>query len=639
MKNLFLLFALQISVIAIQAQSDKIDSPTPEVVSEVPTYSIEQFMETVRINTASLSSNGETVLFTSDESGVPNAWAVPFVGGEAVQLTHSSDPVQIHGYFPTDNRFLYSADESGNERSHIYVRNPDGSVRDLTPGDDIRAMFLGWSANIRSFFLATNERNPRRMDIYEMSLENYERALLYQNDQGVLVGAISSDHQLIAFVRRNSNRDSDLFLHDRKTGKEILLSRGEGEVKPIPIDFSPDGRYLYYTTDRESEYRYLARYNTKTGEHETVLQPKWDVMDVSLSPTGRYLVITINNDAQTEARILESATLEPITLPSLPQGDITTISFSLDEKRLTFLIGSGRSPSDIYVLNRDEGSPRLLVRTLNPEIEPEHLVEPEVVRFASYDGLEIPGLLYRPHTASSETRVPVIIWLRGSTGGQARVGYDPLTQYLVNRGYAVYAINHRGSSGYGKSFSDANDKKHGEADLGDVVASKHMLIETGWIDPGRIGVMGPSYGGFMTMAALAFHPEEFEVGVNLYGVTNLVRTLEGWATNRPWSAEALTSFYAEMGDPVTDRERLQRISPLFHADRITKPFLVLHGANDQRVLQAESDEIVAAARANGVPVDYIVFQDEGHGFQKKENQQRAYEAILAFLEKHLKGNR
>jgi dipeptidyl aminopeptidase/acylaminoacyl peptidase len=627
MKRITLLAIAMLVATPLQAQD-----------AEVSSYTIDQFMETVWISTTSLSADGETILFTSDASGVPNAYAVPFGGGDPVQLTHSADAIQVHGYFPADERFLYSADEGGNELTHIYVRNPDGIVEDLTPGENVRALFLGWSPDGHAFFIATNERDPRRMDVYEMSLDGFERTLLYRNDRGVRVGAISPDRRLLAFVRLNSNRDSDLFLYDRQTGQETLLSSGEEEARPRAHGFGADGRHLYYTTDRDSDFRYLVRYDVETGEHRTVLRPAWDVENVSLSPGGRYLAAAVNVDARTEVHLLETATLEPVPLPSLLSGDITAIAFSRDERRLAFLAGSGRSPGDLYVLDLDQGEPRVLVPTLSPEIDPEHLVEPEVVRFASFDGLEIPGLLYRPHTASPDAPVPAMIWLRGSTDGQARVAYYPLIQYLVNRGYAVYAINHRGSSGYGRSFRFASDGRRGEADLGDVIASKRMLIETGWIDPGRIGVMGPSYGGFMTMAALAFHPEEFAVGVNLYGVTNWIRTLEGWATHRPWSAGALASFYAEMGDPVADRERLRRISPLFHADRITKPFLVLHGANDQRVLQIESDEIVAAARANGVPVEYIVFPDEGHGFRKKENQQHAYEAILDFLDRYLKGN-
>lgn len=607
-------------------------------VPRVPTYTIDQFMATVQISSASFSADGETVLFTSDASGVPNVWAVPSAGGVPVQLTQSTEAIQAHGYFPTDERFLYTADEGGNELTHIYVRNPDGTVQDLTPGENVRAVFLSWSLDGRSFFFAANDRDPRQMDVYETTLDGYERTLLYRNDKGARVGAISPDRRLLALIRRNSNNGSDLFVYDRETERETLLSRGAQESRPIPQEFGSEGRYLYYTTDEASEFRYLARYDLETGEHETVMRPEWDVLNATLSPRGHYLTVSVDNDARTELRILDARSLEQVPLPSIPLGDIIAAAFAPDERRLAFRVGSGRSPGDLVVLDLETGEPRMLMRALNPEVELEDLVEPEVVRFDSWDGLEIPGLLYKPHSASAAEPVPALIWLRGSTGGQARIAFDPLIQYLINHGYAVYAINHRGSSGYGRSFLAANDRKHGEADLGDVVASKRMLSETGWIDSERIGVMGPSYGGFMTMAALTFHPDEFAVGVNLFGVTNWIRTLEGWATRRPWAAEALTSFHAEMGDPAADRERLRRISPLFHADRITKPFLVLQGANDARVPQVESDEIVAAARANGVPVEYIDFPDEGHGFRKKENQRRAYEAISDFLDRHLRGS-
>jgi len=257
-----------------------------------------------------------------------------------------------------------------------------------------------------------------------------------------------------------------------------------------------------------------------------------------------------------------------------------------------------------------------------------------VVRFESYDGLEIPGVLYKPHQASSSTPAPALVWVHGGPGGQSRVGFSGLMQYLVNHGYVVYAINNRGSSGYGKSFFAMDDRRHGEADLQDVVASKQMLIETGYVDPDKIGIIGGSYGGYMVVAALAFEPEVFDVGVDIFGVTNWLRTLESIP---PWWEAQKEALYTEMGDPATDRERLERISPLFHASNIVKPLIVLQGANDPRVLQVESDEMVAAVRANGVPVEYIVFPDEGHGFRNKENQKRGYRAILTFLEQYLKG--
>jgi dipeptidyl aminopeptidase/acylaminoacyl peptidase len=226
-----------------------------------------------------------------------------------------------------------------------------------------------------------------------------------------------------------------------------------------------------------------------------------------------------------------------------------------------------------------------------------------------------------------------MVMVHGGPGGQAQVGYFELTQALANRGYVVFDINNRGSSGYGKTFFQMDDRKHGEADLGDVVAAKRMLAGLGYVDTTKIGIIGGSYGGYMTLAAVTLQPDAFKVGVDLFGISNWVRTL----TNVPPYWEAFRkALYQEMGDPKTDSARLRRISPLFNADKIKVPLMVLQGANDPRVLKIESDEIVAAARKNGVPVEYVVFPDEGHGFVKKENEIRGYSGILAFLDQHLK---
>ena len=221
----------------------------------------------------------------------------------------------------------------------------------------------------------------------------------------------------------------------------------------------------------------------------------------------------------------------------------------------------------------------------------------------------------------------------GGPGGQARVGYSSFTQYLVNHGYAVIAVNNRGSSGYGKTFFKLDDLNHGKGDLDDCVEAKKFLASTGVVDADNVAIVGASYGGYMVLAALAFRPEEFTAGVDLFGISNWVRTLKSIP---PWWEYFREALYAELGNPETDEEYLHSISPLFHADKIVRPLMVLQGANDPRVLQVESDEIVEAVRANGVPVEYMVFEDEGHGFVKKENQIEGYRAILAFLDKHLK---
>ena len=230
--------------------------------------------------------------------------------------------------------------------------------------------------------------------------------------------------------------------------------------------------------------------------------------------------------------------------------------------------------------------------------------------------------------------MPALVLVHGGPGGQTRTGYRAMVQHLVNHGYAVLGANNRGSSGYGKTFNHLDDRNHGESDLQDIVYGRAYLESLDWVDGSRVGIIGGSYGGYMVAAALAFEPEAFEVGIDIFGVTNWVRTLESIL---PWWEAFKESLYDEMGDPATDAERHRRISPLFHAENIVRPLLVVQGANDPRVLQVESDELVAAVQANEVPVEYLVFADEGHGFRKRDNRISASEAYVKFLDIYLKG--
>ena len=602
------------------------------VAKEIKQYDIDTLLSSLRLSGAALSPDASKVLFSSNASGIINLYEVPVAGGEPLALTQSTSDSQYSiGYFPNDERILYTADQGGNELNHVYVREVDGSIRDLTPGEKFKAQFGGFADDDLSFFVATNERDERYFDIYEYAVDGYERTLLFKNDSGFSPGSVSRDKRFVALSKSNTTSDSDIYLHDLSTGKARNLTAHQGVEQNDEVQFTPDGALLI-TSNRDGEFARLLRLDLETGERTVIFETSWDVVGANYSPDDRYLLVYVNADARTQLHLLDAKTYAPQTLPEVPAGDITGVAFSKDASTLAFYVASSRFPSSLWTADIG-GQSRQLVSALNAAVNADDLVEGEVVRFASYDGLEIPGILYTPHGASASNKVPGLVWVHGGPGGQSRLNYSALLQYLVNHGYAVYAINNRGSSGYGKTFYAADDRRHGEADLDDVVESKKMLVATGKIDPQRIGIIGGSYGGYMTLAALSFRPDAFDVGVNIFGVSNWLRTLESipaW-----WEAQRV-ALYAELGDPVADKERLTRISPLFHAGNIKKPLMVLQGANDPRVLQIESDEIVAAVKANQVPVEYLVFPDEGHGFVKRENERTGYEAILKFLDTHLK---
>jgi dipeptidyl aminopeptidase/acylaminoacyl peptidase len=597
-------------------------------------YTMEDFYANTSYTGASWSSDRKHILVSSNATGIWNVYAIPAAGGAARPLTQSTtQSIYARSYFPADDRILYSSDQGGNELTHIYVRNPDGTTRDLTPGAKVKASFEGWAGDDKSFFVSTNERDERFFDLYEIAVDGYARTLLYQNTAGFDLGPVSRDKRYIALSKARTTSDSDIHLHDVRAKTTKNITAHTGSVSNSPADFSPDGSKLLYISDSGGEFASLRAYDIATGAKSTIYEQKWDIIGADYSRGGKYLVVYVNDDSRYAARLLDAVTLKPVDLPGMPTGLVRGVSISRDDAAIAFYASDGSTPSDLYAAQIG-APPARLTNALNPKIRREDLVVPKVVRFKSYDGVEVPGVLYVPHQASSQRKAPAIVLVHGGPGGQAQVGYSAVTQALVNHGYVVFDINNRGSSGYGKTFFAMDDRKHGEADLGDVVASKQMLVATGVVDPNRIGIMGGSYGGYMVLAALTLQPDAFKVGVDLFGISNWMRTLNSIPA---WWESFREALYVEMGDPKTDSVRLHRVSPLFNADKIKVPLMVLQGANDPRVLKVESEEIVAAARKNGVPVEYVIFPDEGHGFVKKENQIRGYSAVIQFLDRYLKG--
>ena len=597
-------------------------------------YTIAQFMNTTRLTGSAFSPDESKVMFTSNQSGIFNAYEVAVAGGKPRQLTESkTNSAYAISYFPADERLLFASDNGGNEITNIYRKDTDGKITNLTPDTVAKAEFQGWSFDRKSFFYVSNKRNPQFFDLYEMDIAGFNSKMAYKNEQGLDVGTISDDKRYLALTKSITTSNSDIYLYDTKTSQTKLITRHTGEVANSPQTFSPDNKKLYFTTDEGSEFAYVKSYELATGKMEKVAEESWDIVYMYFSRTGKYRVIGINNDAKTEIKIQNTADNQLVQLPRLPNGEITGVNISDSEKKMAFYVSSSQSPNSLYVYDFANGQSKELLNAMNPEIASADLVEGEVVRFASYDGMEVPNILYKPKNAVTGEKLPVMLMIHGGPGGQTRLNYSPMIQYLVNHGYAILAVNNRGSSGYGKTFFMADDKKHGEADLKDCIAAKKYLATLPFIDTTKIGIMGGSYGGYMTLAALAFAPDEFKVGVDIFGVSNWLRTLNSIP---PWWGSFKDALYKEMGDPKKDSVALYNKSPLFHANKITKPLLVIQGKNDPRVLKVESDEVVAAVKKSNVPVEYIVFDDEGHGFVKKENEIKAYEGVLKFLDKHLK---
>jgi dipeptidyl aminopeptidase/acylaminoacyl peptidase len=543
----------------------------PAETSAVKQYTIEQFMATIRLGGGSFSSDEKSILFHTNKTGIFNVYSIPVTGGDAKQLTTSTkESTYAVSYFPADARFLYRYDKGGNENDHLYLRELDGTERDLTPGDKTKAQFYGWSQDRKSFFFGTNARDPKFFDVFEMSVADLKPTLIYQDETGYNLGDISNDKKFLAFGKPgDSTADSDVYLYNTATKEMKNITAHSGDVDNAPETFDPSSKFLYYLSDEGSEFKGIVRYDLASGEKAPTAKSNWDVSFVAFSRTGKYRVVGTNEDARTKVTVYEGATDKVVPLPPLPEGDITAVRFSDSETKLGFYHDGARSPANLYVYDFATQKPLKLTESLNPEIN-----------------------------------------------------------------YAVLDVNNRGSSGYGKAFFKADDRKHGREPLWDCVEAKKYLQTLDYVDGKKIGIMGGSYGGYMVLAALAFKPEEFNAGVDIFGVSNWVRTLQSIP---PYWESQRKSLYAEIGDPNTQLDMLREISPLFHADKITKPLLVLQGANDPRVIKPESDEIVEAIKKKKGVVEYVVFDNEGHGFTKKANEIRGNKAILDFLDKYLKG--
>ncbi len=562
-------------------ETEVVEVETPPVVEDImdaavemvdpaalfETYSAEAFFQTTSFGLASgagyaWSADSSKILAHSDESGVFNAISMGTDGTRAPLTTSETDAHFAQSFFPSDDRIIVSADQGGNELTHIYVRELDGTMVDVTPGEEVKASFGGWRADNEVFWVWHNGRDSANFDLYEVNPEDYTTTMVFENP-GFQPGALSDTGRWLALDKPRTSADSDIYVVDlfADDAEPVLVTAHEGNIAYATYAFTPDETKLVYSTNEFGEFAQAWTHDLDSGEKAPLIEADWNVSFVFYSPSGQYQVHAINADGLTDLSITDTESGEEVVLAGVPEGELGQIRFSRDESKIAFGVNTDTSPYNLYMTELGAEATRL-TDALNPDINELNLVTATVERFEASDGVVIPGIMYKPKQATADTPVPALVWVHGGPGGQSTRGYSATLQHLVNHGYAVYAANNRGSSGYGKTFYHMDDKRHGEEDLRDIVEAGHYLRGLDWVDNDKVGVIGGSYGGYMTAAALTFHPEEFEVGINIFGVTNWVRTLESIPD---WWAAFREALYDEMGDPATDAERHRAISPLFHA--------------------------------------------------------------------------
>jgi dipeptidyl aminopeptidase/acylaminoacyl peptidase len=440
--------------------------------------------------------------------------------------------------------------------------------------------------------------------------------------------AWSPDGTRLTAMDFRSTTDTELHLIDVATGETRHLAPHEGDVMYLPGPWLADGSGFYLLTDEGREFIGLARFILETGTHEWLHAPDWDVEEMAASADGRYLAWTVNEDGISRLAVQHLPTGDMVDLPDIPVGAIHTLTASRGGDKLGFLLSRPDHPFEIHVLDLEAGILTRITHGFLGGIDPTDLVLPEVVSFTSFDERRIPGCLYRP---KGDGLCPVILSIHGGPEGQERSDYGGMYQYLLHLGIGILAPNVRGSTGYGKGYQKLIHHDWGGGDLKDFEAAALYLRGLDWVDPNRIGVIGGSYGGFAVLSCVSRLPGYWAAAVDIVGPSNLVTFAK--AVPPTWRR----MMAAWVGDPETEAEFLRERSPITYVDQITAPLFVIQGAKDPRVPKDESDQIVERLRARGVDVRYDVYEDEGHGFTRRANNDKSQRDAAGFLAHHLLG--
>ena len=596
-------------------------------------HPLRSYLEIRSASPTSFSSDGRRVLVSSNLTGTDQLYRVAVDGGTLESLT--AEPERVFGtYLPARDDVLVSTDAGGNERHQLYLLAdaPGAALRPLVVEDDFIHWPGGASRDGRLVAYACNRRNGVDFDVYVRPLDGGDRGgagdrCVFAAGGWCQPAGFSPDGRWLAVIRLTErNGDNDLYLVDvtGPPGPESVrhVSPHDDEATFGPPAWLADSSGFHFATDTGRNVTALARYDLARRGFDYVLERPFELSCAS-DRSGRRLLLTTNEHGYTGAELLEPTTLASLGEVPLPGRGVADFVWSADGDRLAYQFASATEPGDVWTYGIEEATTTRL--TSSPRgVPPADLVEPELGRYRSFDGEEVPVFLFRPRGVSGAT--PVVVWIHGGPEAQFRPAFNPVVQYLVSRGYAVAAPNVRGSTGYGKRWHHLDDVRRRLDSVADLGSLHDWLATDAALDASRTALVGASYGGYMVLAGLTFQPQRWAAGVTVVGISSLVTFLENTSVWRRAVRER------EYGSLAQDRDFLIQASPLTHLDRLQAPLFIIHGQNDPRVPVSEARQLHAALSARGIPVELVVYPDEGHGLAKLANRLDAWPRAVSFLD-------
>jgi len=599
----------------------------------------EQFMAYRRFSGGlGFALDGEHVLFVSNISGQFNLWRVPIEGGWPDQLTGFADEtVRTIAVSPRDGKIALCADHDGDEFHQIYLIDPDGGwPRQITDAPQVQHLIGAdaFSPDGTQLVYAANARTPTDMEVCVRELDSGDVRVVWGEGRFAVPAAWSPDGTKLLGIDFRHNSDTSVYLIDLETGETAELTPHDDDIVFVPGPWAKDGAGFYLLTDEGREFRGLAFYDLESRSYEWVETPEADIDEVSASQDGRVLGWLVNEDGWERLRLRDLESGHGLPDPDMPRGArphltgfLPPVALSADGSHAAVILSGPRRPPDVWVVEAETGRAHTVTNSWVGGTREDELVDVELITYPTFDRREIPAWLYRPREANGT--VPVVISIHGGPEAQERAIYQPLYQYLLSRGIAVLATNIRGSTGYGKTYQRLVQRDWGGGDLQDWDHAVRWLHEQDWVDADRIGVFGGSYGGFAVLTCVTRLPDHWAAAVDIFGPSNLITFAKAVPpTWRRWMKRFV-------GDPDDDADLLRERSPMTYIENVRAPLLVIQGAKDPRVVKPESDQLVEKLRELGRTVEYVVLEDEGHGFTKRQNELKAYGLAAGWLERHL----